>query len=56
VAVPVESRQLMPTFKLISSATCPFVQRSAITLEHKHVPYEIEFVDLANKPQWFLEL
>lgn len=51
-----ELGQVMPTFKLISSATCPFVQRSAITLEHKQVPYEIEFIDLANKPQWFLEL
>jgi glutathione S-transferase len=46
----------MPTFKLISAATCPFVQRSAITLEHKHVAYEIEFVDLEDKPTWFLEL
>jgi glutathione S-transferase len=46
----------MPTFKLISSATCPFVQRSAITLEYKHVAYEIEFIDLGNKPQWFLDL
>lgn len=46
----------MPTFKLISSATCPFVQRSAITLEHKHVTYDIEFVDLGDKPQWFLDL
>lgn len=46
----------MPTFKLISSATCPFVQRSAITLEYKHVPYEIEFIDLNDKPRWFLEI
>lgn len=46
----------MPTFKLISAATCPFVQRSAITLEHKQVTYEIEFIDLADKPQWFLDL
>ncbi|KIG14895.1 Glutathione S-transferase [Enhygromyxa salina] len=46
----------MPTFKLISAATCPFVQRSAITLEHKQVPYEIEFIDLDDKPQWFLDL
>lgn len=46
----------MPTYKLISAATCPFVQRSAITLEHKRVPYETEYVDLANKPQWFLDL
>lgn len=46
----------MPTFKLISSATCPFVQRSAIMLEYKRVPYEIEFIDLNAKPQWFLDL
>jgi glutathione S-transferase len=46
----------MPSFKLISAATCPFVQRSAITLEYKRVPYEIEFVDLSNKPQWFLDI
>ncbi|PRQ10009.1 glutathione S-transferase family protein [Enhygromyxa salina] len=46
----------MPSFKLISAATCPFVQRSAITLEHKQVPYDIEFIDLADKPQWFVEL
>ena len=44
----------MPTFKLISAFTCPFVQRSAITLEHKRVPYEIEFIDLSAKPDWFL--
>jgi glutathione S-transferase len=52
----VGSSRFMPSFKLISSATCPFVQRSAITLEYKHVPYEIEFIDLTNKPQWFLDL
>jgi glutathione S-transferase len=46
----------MPTFKLVSAATCPFVQRSAITLEHKRVPYEIEFIDLAAKPEWFLKI
>jgi glutathione S-transferase len=56
VCVSLEPDQLMPTFKLISSATCPFVQRSAITLEYKRVPYDIEFVDLGNKPQWFLDL
>jgi glutathione S-transferase len=56
VNAPLVPSHVMPTFKLISSATCPFVQRSAITLEYKHVPYEIEFIDLANKPDWFLEL
>lgn len=46
----------MPTFKLISHDTCPFVQRSVITLEVKGVPYERTFIDLANKPDWFLEI
>ena len=46
----------MPTFKLVSAATCPYVQRSAITLETKGVPYEIEFIDLNDKPQWFLDI
>lgn len=46
----------MPTFKLISHHTCPFVQRSVITLEAKGVPYERSFIDLANKPDWFLAI
>lgn len=46
----------MPTFKLISFDICPFVQRSAITLNEKDVPYEIEHIDLSNKPEWFLKL
>jgi len=43
-------------YKLISFKLCPFVQRSLITLEEKAVPYDIEYIDLANKPDWFLEL
>lgn len=46
----------MPKYKLISFPICPFVQRSTITLEHKGVPYDIEFIDLSDKPDWFLEL
>jgi glutathione S-transferase len=46
----------MPSFELISAPTCPFVQRSAITLQAKGVAFEIRHVDLANKPAWFLEL
>ncbi|MFT5412438.1 MAG: glutathione S-transferase [Verrucomicrobiales bacterium] len=41
---------------LISSNLCPFVQRSVITLEEKAVPYDIEYVDLYAKPDWFLEI
>ena len=43
-------------FILISHALCPYVQRVAITLAEKGLPYERVDVDLAAKPQWFLEL
>lgn len=46
----------MPSFQLISAYVCPFVQRSAITLNIKGVAYETRYVDLADKPAWFLEL
>jgi glutathione S-transferase len=41
---------------LISFKTCPFVQRAVITLKHKQVDYEITYIDLADPPDWFLEL
>ena len=41
--------------KIVSFKTCPFVQRVTALLEAKHVPYEIEYIDLSNKPGWFLE-
>ncbi len=41
---------------LISFKTCPFVQRAVITLKHKNIDYEITFIDLAEPPDWFLEL
>ncbi len=44
------------TYRLVSFKLCPFVQRSVITLEEKGAPYEIEYIDLADKPAWFLEL
>jgi glutathione S-transferase len=46
----------MPSFQLISATTCPFVQRSAITLNYKRIPYDIRHIDLTNKPEWFLAL
>ena len=42
--------------KLISFTVCPFVQRAVLALEEKGVDYELEFIDLANKPEWFLAL
>ncbi|CAM8993681.1 unnamed protein product [Rhodiola kirilowii] len=35
---------------------CPFCQRVLLTLEEKHLPYDMKLVDLANKPDWFLTL
>ncbi|XP_078433061.1 putative glutathione S-transferase DHAR2, chloroplastic isoform X2 [Wolffia australiana] len=35
---------------------CPFTQRVLLTLEEKHISYDIKLVDLANKPEWFLKV
>jgi glutathione S-transferase len=38
---------------LVSHHLCPYVQRAAIVLAEKRVPYERRHVDLADKPEWF---
>jgi glutathione S-transferase len=43
----------MPALTLISHRLCPYVQRAAIALAEKGVPFERIDVDLANKPAWF---
>jgi glutathione S-transferase len=40
--------------KLVSFDICPYVERSRIALLEKGVPHEVETIDLANKPAWFL--
>ncbi|XVE78658.1 hypothetical protein DITRI_Ditri13aG0164200 [Diplodiscus trichospermus] len=35
---------------------CPFCQRVLLTIEEKHLPYDIKLVDLSNKPDWFLQI
>lgn len=42
--------------KLVSFDICPYVERSRIVLLEKDVPHEIEFIDLADKPAWFLAI
>jgi glutathione S-transferase len=42
--------------QLISFKTCPFVQRAVITLKHKNIDFDITYIDLAEPPDWFLEL
>jgi glutathione S-transferase len=44
------------SLQLISHKTCPFVQRAVITLKHKHIDFDITYIDLAEPPDWFLEL
>jgi glutathione S-transferase len=38
---------------LVSYKLCPYVQRAAIVLHEKGIPFERRWVDLANKPEWF---
>ncbi len=42
--------------ELISFNLCPFVQRSVITLLKKGIDFKITYIDLANPPEWFLEI
>ena len=42
--------------ELISFDLCPFVQRSVITLLEKEIPFKRTNIDLANKPEWFLNI
>ncbi len=43
-------------YHLVSFKLCPFVQRSVIVLKEKEIPFNITYIDLQNKPDWFLEL
>jgi len=42
--------------KLVSFELCPYVERSRIVLLEKKVPHRVEFIDLSNKPDWFLRI
>jgi glutathione S-transferase len=46
------SRQLT----LVSHHLCPYVQRAAIVLAEKDVAFERIHIDLAQKPDWFLQI
>src|SRR3954471_12922295 len=41
---------------LCSFKTCPWVQRAAIVLQEKQVPYEINYIDPDQRPDWFLAI
>ncbi len=46
----------MPNFRLISFKLCPYVQRCVMTLREKEVAHDIDYVDLSDRPDWFVEL
>jgi glutathione S-transferase len=46
----------MQKLTLISHHLCPYVQRAAIALGEKGVPFERVVIDLDKKPEWFLEI
>ncbi|MGQ0523896.1 MAG: glutathione S-transferase family protein [Betaproteobacteria bacterium] len=41
-------------YTLCSFKTCPWVQRAAIVLQAKRVPYDITYIDRDKRPDWFL--
>ncbi len=41
---------------LVSYELCPYVQRVATTLFEKRAPFARRWIDLADKPRWFLEI
>jgi glutathione S-transferase len=53
-----DGKIIMPktSLTLVSHPLCPFVQRAAIILLEKDVPFDRIDVDLAAKPDWFLAL
>ncbi|MEM9092138.1 MAG: glutathione S-transferase family protein [Cyanobacteria bacterium P01_F01_bin.53] len=42
--------------RIVSFKICPFVQRVTAALEAKEVPYNVEYINLKDKPQWFLDI
>lgn len=44
----------MDSLELISNILCPFTQRAGIQLLEKQVPFKRTYIDLADKPAWFI--
>lgn len=42
--------------ELISFELCPYVQRAVITLLYKRAPFTLTHIDLADPPEWFLDI
>jgi len=46
----------MAQLTLVSHKLCPYVQRAAIALAEKGVPFERVTIDLSAKPDWFVAI
>jgi len=44
------------SLRLISHKLCPYVQRAVIVATEKDIPFHRIDIDLANKPDWLLEI
>lgn len=47
---------MLPKPELISFNLCPYVQRSVITMLQKGVDFDLNYIDLFKRPQWFLDI
>ena len=53
--MPSKVEALPASSVLISFPICPFVGRARIVVLEKNISIEVQLIDLANKPAWFLE-
>ena len=47
---------MSPKLHLISSVTCPWVQRAVIAMRAKAVAFDVTYINLRDKPDWFLKI
>lgn len=38
---------------VVSFKICPYVLRVVAALHHYAIPFELKYIDLQNKPDWF---
>jgi glutathione S-transferase len=49
-----QRKTVMTKLTLISSPACPYVQRAVTALKEKGAGFDVAYVDLTDKPDWFL--
>ena len=47
---------LIDSIELISFKVCPFVQRTVVVAKEKNIDLKIKYIDIENKPDWFLKV